>query len=99
MRTLLSLLALFLLTACARTEPEPVTTSVDVDEARLEALFAAIDGVIGGLGQMLFERRARAFVHLEGARRDDAWRRADTHRRRPPTGSRRGRCAVRHFSL
>ena len=45
MRTLLSLLALFLLTACARTEPEPVTTSVDVDEARLEALFAAIDGV------------------------------------------------------
>ena len=45
MRSLLSLLALMCLAACAETEQEPVTTSVDVDETQLEALFAAIDGL------------------------------------------------------
>lgn len=45
MRTLLSLLAVALLVGCAKTEAERVTTSVDVDETRLEALFTAIDGL------------------------------------------------------
>ena len=45
MRSILSLLAIALLAACAQSEPEPVTTSVDVNETQLEALFAAIDGL------------------------------------------------------
>ena len=45
MRSILSLLAAALLMGCAESEPERVTTSVDVDETQLEALFAAIDGL------------------------------------------------------
>jgi len=60
MRTILLLLIVSMLTGCGGDDAEPVTTSVAVDEARLESLFAAIDDVTDDVldaGPLIARRR------------------------------------------